>query len=190
MSLSATPGRLIHDTPRLRLRELTGDDAAFILELVNEPDWLRFIGDRNVHSLEDARGYIARGPAASYAKWGFGLWAVALRGALDGAPAGGPSGSDEPVGMCGLIRRDSLPHPDLGFAFLARHRGRGYAREAAAAAVALARERFQLARLLAITDPDNTASQAVLEHVGFVFERHFTWSEVGKEQALYSNDLT
>jgi len=91
--------------------------------------------------------------------------------------------------MCGLIRRDSLPHPDLGFAFLARHRGRGYAREAAAAAVALARERFQLARLLAITDPDNTASQAVLEHVGFVFERHFTWSEIGKEQALYAKDL-
>lgn len=201
MTLSATPGRLIHDTPRLRLRELTGDDAAFIMELVNEPDWLRFIGDRNVHSLEDARGYIARGPGASYAKWGFGLWAVALRGAPAGAPVGAPtaapaaapaqgsSGREELIGMCGLIRRDSLPHPDLGFAFLARHRGRGYAREAAAAAVALARERFQLTRLLAITDPDNTASQAVLEHVGFVFERHFTWSEIGKEQALYAKDL-
>jgi len=177
MTLSETPGRLIHETPRLRLRELTAEDAAFILELLNEPAWLRFIGDRNVHSLEDARGYIARGPAASYVKNGYGLWAVALRE------------SGEPLGMCGLIRRDSLPHPDLGFAFLARHRGRGYAREAAAAAVALARERFQIARLLAITDPDNGASQAVLEHVGFVFERHFTWSEAGKEQALYTNDL-
>ena len=191
MTLSASPGPLIHDTPRLRLRELTADDAAFIMELVNEPDWLRFIGDRNVHSLEDARGYIARGPGASYAKWGFGLWAVALRGAPAGAPAPaqGSSGREELIGMCGLIRRDSLPHPDLGFAFLARHRGRGYAREAAAAAVALARERFQLERLLAITDPDNTASQAVLEHVGFVFERRFTWSEIGKEQALYAKDL-
>jgi RimJ/RimL family protein N-acetyltransferase len=177
MTLSATPGRSIHDTPRLQLRELTGDDSAFILELVNEPAWLRFIGDRNVHSLEDARGYIARGPAASYAKHGFGLWAVVLRE------------SGEPLGMCGLIRRDTLPHPDLGFAFLARHRGHGYAREAAVAAVALARERFGIARLLAITDPDNTASQAVLEHAGFAFERHFTWSEIGKEQALYAKDI-
>jgi RimJ/RimL family protein N-acetyltransferase len=191
MTLSETPGRLIHETPRLRLRELTADDAGFILELVNEPAWLRYIGDRNVHSLEDARGYIARGPVASYAKNGFGLWAVALRRSPAGAPAPaeGASAPDELIGMCGLIRRDSLPHPDLGFAFLAGHRGHGYAREAAAAAVALARERFQVARLLAVTDPDNSASQAVLEHAGFVFERHFTWSEAGKEQALYTQDL-
>ncbi|HXJ69161.1 MAG TPA: GNAT family N-acetyltransferase, partial [Verrucomicrobiae bacterium] len=122
-------------------------------------------------------GYIARGPVASYAKHGFGLWAVDLRA------------SAESLGMCGLIRRDSLPHADLGFAFLARHRGHGYAREAAAAAVALAREAFHLPRLLAITDPDNTASRAVLEHVGFAFEREFTWSETGKQQALFTKDL-
>jgi RimJ/RimL family protein N-acetyltransferase len=177
MTLPATPGRFEHETARLRLRELGDADAAFILELVNDPGWLRFIGDRNVHSLEDARGYIARGPAASYAKNGFGLWAVESRG------------SGEALGMCGLIRRDSLPHPDLGFAFLARHRGHGYAREASSAVVALARERFGIARLLAITDPDNTASRAVLEAVGFVFERTFTWSELGKEQALFALDL-
>ena len=177
MTLPAAPGRLVRETARLRLRELTDDDAAFILELVNEPGWLRFIGDRNVHSLEEARGYIARGPVASYAKHGFGLWAVDL---LE---------TRERLGMCGLIRRDSLPHADLGFAFLARHRGHGYAREAAAATVALAHERFHLARLLAITDPDNTASRAVLEHVGFAFEREFTWSENGQQQALYAKDL-
>jgi ribosomal-protein-alanine N-acetyltransferase len=151
---------------------------------VNEPAWLRFIGDRNVHSLEEARGYIARGPVASYAKHGFGLWAVELRQ----GPAGG--GPGERLGMCGLIRRESLPHADLGFAFLARHRGHGYAREAAAAAVAVARPSFGLKRLLAITDPDNTASRAVLEHVGFSFEREFTWSENGQTQALYAMDLT
>lgn len=182
MTLPAAPGRLVRETARLRLRELTDDDAAFILELVNEPGWLRFIGDRNVHSLEDARGYIARGPVASYAKHGFGLWAVTLSEPAAGAPA-------ERLGMCGLIRRDSLPYADLGFAFLARHRGHGYAREAAAATVALAHERFGLTRLLAITDPDNTASRAVLEHVGFAFEREFTWSENGQQQALYAKDL-
>ena len=177
MLLPVHAGRIVRETPRLRLRELTDDDAAFILELVNEPAWLRFIGDRNVHSLEDARGYIARGPLASYAKHGFGLWAVDLRE------------TGERLGMCGLIRRDSLPHADLGFAFLERHRGHGYAREAAATSVAVARERFGLARLLAITDPDNAASRAVLEHVGFAFEREFTWSENGKQQALYAKDL-
>src|SRR5689334_15984596 len=102
-------GRPVRETPRLRLRELTGDDAAFILELVNEPGWLRFIGDRNVHSLEDARGYIERVPRASYAKNGFGLWAVDLRE------------TGERLGMCGLIRRESLPYADIGFAFLERH---------------------------------------------------------------------
>jgi len=175
MTVPAAPGRIVRETSRLRLREFTEGDAAFILELVNEPAWLRFIGDRNVHSLEDARVYIARGPVASYARHGFGLWAVELR--------------ESPIGMCGLIRRDSLPHADLGFAFLARHRGHGYAREAAAAAVAVAREAFALPRLLAITDPDNTASRAVLEHVGFTFEREFTWSENGQQQALYTQEL-
>lgn len=170
-------GRPVRDTLRLRLRELTGDDAAFILELVNEPGWLRFIGDRNVHSLEDARGYIERGPRASYAKRGFGLWAVDLRE------------SGERLGMCGLIRRESLPFADLGFAFLERHHRQGYAREAAAAAVALASDTYALTRLLAITDPDNVASRRVLEHAGFAFEREFTWSENGKQQALFSQDL-
>ena len=170
-------GRPVHQTARLLLRELTDDDAAFILELVNEPGWLRFIGDRNVHSLEDARGYIARGPLASYAKNGFGLWAVDLRE------------TGERLGMCGLIRRESLPYADIGFAFLERHRGHGYAREAAAAAVVVARETYALTRLLAITDPDNAASRAVLEHVGFTFEREFTWSENGKQQALFAQDL-
>src|SRR5262249_41374951 len=98
--------------------------------------------------------------------------------------------SGEAIGMCGLIRRDSLPDPDLGFAFLARHQGQGYAREAATAVLALASARFQLKRLLAITDPDNVASRTVLERVGFTFERLFTWPETGTEQALYAREST
>jgi RimJ/RimL family protein N-acetyltransferase len=167
----------LHETPRLRLRELVAEDAAFILELVNEPGWIRFIGDRNVHTLEDARGYIERGPMASYAKHGYGLWGVELLA------------SGEPVGMCGLVRRESLPQADLGFAFLARHWGRGYAREAAAAVVELARERFHLPQLLAITDPQNTASQTVLERVGFHFEKPFRFLETGEDLSLYAREL-
>ena len=163
----------VAETARLRLRELTAEDAAFVLELVNEPAWLTFIGDRNVHSLEDARGYIARGPGASYAAHGFGHWAVEPR-------AGG-----EPLGMCGLVQRAALPHVDLGFAFLARHWGTGYAREAAAEVVRLARERFRLPALVAITDPDNGPSQRLLEGVGFHYDRIIAWGETNEPLMLY-----
>jgi len=166
------------ETTRLRLRELTHEDASFILELVNDPAWLRFIGDRHVHSLEDARGYIDKIRDGSYAKYGFGLWAV------DTLVTG------ETVGLCGLIRRATLEHVDLGFALLERHRGHGHAREAAAAVLALARERFGFAKLLAITDPDNTASQQVLEGLGFRFDRRIDWAETNEVLALYAVELS
>ena len=167
----------VAETTRLRLRELTPVDAAFILELVNEPAWLQFIGDRNVHSLEDARGYIARGPAASYAAHGFGLWLVE-------SLAGG-----EPVGMCGLVKRDALPHVDVGFALHSRHWGHGYAQEAAAEVVRLARDRFRLPTLVAITDPDNRPSQKVLESAGFRYDRIIAWGETNEALMLYVQDL-
>ena len=169
---------IVCETERLRLRELTVDDAAFVMELVNEPAWLRFIGDRNVHSLDDARGYIARGPLASYAKHGFGLWAVEL------------SATGEPIGMCGLVKRQTLEHFDLGFAFLSRHWGHGYARESAAAVVERARELFHLPKLVAITDLDNLPSQKVLTSVGFRYDKLIHLSESGEELALYELDLT
>jgi ribosomal-protein-alanine N-acetyltransferase len=168
---------IVLETGRLKLRELTADDAAFIMELVNEPGWLRFIGDRNVHSLDDARGYIAKGPVASYEMHGFGLWAVDL------------AASGEPLGMCGLVRRATLEHVDLGFAFLSRHWGRGYAREAAAAVVTLARERYRLAKLVAITDVDNLASQKVLASVGFLYDKPVHMDDTDETLSLYALDL-
>lgn len=164
-------------TPRLVLRELTPDDAPFILELVNDPAWLRFIGDRNVHSLEDALGYIQKMREGSYTRHGFGLWAVDRRE------------TGEVLGLCGLIRRDALAHVDVGFAFLERHRGRGYAREAAAATLDLARDRFDLRKVVAITDLDNAASQKVLEGVGFRFERKIHWGETNEDLGLYAKEL-
>ena len=106
------------ETARLRLRQFADDDAAFVLELLNEPAWLRFIGDRGVRTLDDARAYIESGPRAMFARHGFSLM-VAER-ATDGAA----------LGMCGLIKRDTLPAPDIGYAFLPRYWGQGYAREA------------------------------------------------------------
>lgn len=148
-------------TSRLDLRHLVREDAPFILELVNEPSWLRFIGDRNVHSLEDAVGYIEKGPLESYAKNGFGLYLVVDR--ESGASAG----------LCGLIRRDVLPHVDIGFAFSPRFWGRGLAFEAASAVLAHGRDVLGLSPILAIVNPDNERSIALLEKLGMRFERMF-----------------
>ena len=147
------------ETERLSLRLLAGDDAPFILELVNDPDWLRFIGDRGVRSLDDARAYILNGPVASYAWHGFGLYLVELR---DG---GGP------VGMCGLLRRDWLDDVDVGFAFLPRFRGMGLAHEAARATLEYGTGALGLSRIAAIVSPENAGSIRLLEKLGMSFQR-------------------
>ena len=146
-------------TERLTMRPFSEDDAAFILELVNDADWLRFIGDKNLHSLEDAQRYLREGPMAMVAQRGHGLACVERRG--DGVA----------VGMCGLIKRDSLDDVDLGFAFLPAGRSQGYAREAALAALKFGFGELALKRIVAITDPHNAASARVLEAVGMRFER-------------------
>ncbi len=147
------------DTERLTIRRFTADDAAFVYALYNDPDFLRYIGDRGVHSIDDARAYIEAGPIASYARHGFGLYVVEVKPGM------------QPVGVCGILKRDALDAPDLGFAFLPDHRGRGYASEAARAVLAFARETLGLTRILAITSPDNATSMAVLGKLGFVLDR-------------------
>ncbi len=144
------------ETPRLLLEELVEADASFLVELLNSPGFLAHIGDRGVRTEGDARRYIADGPAASYAAHGFGLWKVSLRS--DGTP----------VGMSGLIKREELPCPDLGYAFLPEHEGRGYASEAGKAAVDFGFGAKGLARILAIVRPGNDASMRVLEKLGMV----------------------
>lgn len=163
----------ILDTERLILSRLSPDDAPFILELVNEPDWLRFIGDRGVHDLDGARAYIEKVRMEMYARHGFGLYKVASRS------------GDTPLGMCGLLKRDTLPDADIGFAFLARHRGRGYAQEAARASLALGRRAFGLKRILAITDPENVRSIRLLERLGFRFVERRHLEGHGGDSNLY-----
>jgi RimJ/RimL family protein N-acetyltransferase len=158
----AAPGTTpiaILTTERLILRRFTVADAPFILELLNDPAWLEFIGDKGVRTLDDARGYLRKGPIAMYERHGFGLWLVELR---DGHVA---------IGMCGLIKRDSLDDVDLGFAFLPAYRARGYAHEAAAAVLAHGRDGFELGRIVAITSPGNAKSAALLEKLGMKFEK-------------------
>jgi [ribosomal protein S5]-alanine N-acetyltransferase len=151
--------RKILDTERLSLRELHDGDAAFILELLNEPGWLRFIGDRGIRTLEAAGEYIRTVPARMYREHGFGLWAVE------------PKDGGEPLGMCGLIKRPSLDDVDIGFAFLERHGRRGYGLESATAVMAHARGVLGLQRIVAITSVDNHASIRLLERIGLRFEK-------------------
>lgn len=144
---------MILETERLRLSELTEDDASFILALVDSPAFRENIGDRGVRDLDGARTYI-EGVRESYARNGFGLWRAALKA------------TDEPVGLCGLIKRDSLPLPDVGYALLEPFWGRGLATEGAAAALKYGLEVLRLPVIAAITKPSNTGSIAVLEKIG------------------------
>ncbi len=163
----------ILETPRLILRRLTLADAPFIRELVNDPDWLRFIGDRGVHTLDDARRFLREGPMAMYERHGFGLWRTEVK---DGGVA---------IGICGLLRRESLDGVDLGFALLPQFRAQGYAHEAAAATLHYGRSVLGLGHILAITTPDNGASIGLLEKLGFRFEKNLRLSGDAEELALF-----
>jgi RimJ/RimL family protein N-acetyltransferase len=161
----------IIETARLQLRELKTGDASFILQLLNEDGFVRFIGDKGVRSLSDARDYILQGPAASYAQHGFGLYLTSLR---DGTP----------IGMCGLVKRDTLPDPDVGFAFLERYWSKGYGAESAAAVLEYGHRCLGLERIVAITAPDNHGSMALLNKIGLRFERRLALPD-GREVNLF-----
>jgi RimJ/RimL family protein N-acetyltransferase len=164
------------ETDRLTLRRLTTEDGDFILELLNDPAWLRFIGDRGVRTVEAAREYISKNLAPMYERHGFGLY---LTGLKDGGT---------PVGICGLIKRDSLEDVDIGFAFLPQFRGQGYGYESAAAVLAYGRNAFGLRRIVAITSPDNDGSARLLERLGFTYERMIRLADDGEEVCLFASN--
>jgi RimJ/RimL family protein N-acetyltransferase len=162
------------ETERLVLREFTGADAPFMLRLVNEPAFLRYIGDRGVRTLDDARRYIADGPVAGYARDGHGLMRVDRKS--DGAA----------LGMCGVLKRDALPEPDIGYSFLPEYWSQGYALESARAVMGHARETLRLGRILAITTRDNDSSIRLLDKLGFRFERMMAFGS--EELRLFASD--
>src|SRR5688572_25712604 len=164
----------ILETNRLILRQLSTEDAAFILELVNEPSFIQNIGDRGVRTFEDARAYILRVAISSYEKNGFGPYLVELKD------------SGQSIGMCGLIKRDGLEDVDIGYAFLPRFWLKGYAVEAAAAVKDYARDMLGLKRLVAITDPANQGSIRVLEKIGLKYEKMVRLSADDIELKLFA----
>jgi RimJ/RimL family protein N-acetyltransferase len=156
------------------LRRLAAGDAAFILELLNEPAFLENIGDRGARTLADARRYIAKGPVASYRKFGFGLYLVELKD------------SGAPIGICGLLKRESLDDVDIGFAFLRKYWSQGYARESAAAVMHYGWTTLRLKRIVAITKPSNHASITLLEILGLRFEKIIALPDHGGENKLFA----
>jgi RimJ/RimL family protein N-acetyltransferase len=167
------PTDTILETERLVLRRANLGDAAFILRLLNEPSFLRFIGDRKVRTVLDAERYIDDRLIASYEQNGFGLWVVERR-VEPGA-----------IGISGLVKRHTLPDPDIGFAFLPEFWGRGFALESAAGVKDYGFDVLKLPRMLAITNPDNVASIRIVESLGLVFDRSLSLTAGEPEVNLY-----
>lgn len=147
----------IFETERLRSRELTHIDTTFIIELLNTPGWLQFIGDKNVKTEEQAINYLEDGPLKSYRENGFGLYLVELKE------------TTEPIGMCDLLKRTYLEKPDIGFAFLPTFGGQGYAHEIASALLVYAKEKLNIPAVMAIIVPGNRKSINLLEKLGLIF---------------------
>jgi len=156
---SAAVSVTIVETKRLVVRELAEYDAEFIFELLNTPSFIKYIGDRSVRSVDDARTFIETRYRQSYRDHGYGLFAVDLKS--DGTP----------IGMCGFVRRDSLPGPDIGFAFLPEHERKGYGFESALAVMKYGRDTLGFTELYAITSLDNDASGRLLTKLGFEFSK-------------------
>ena len=171
------PNSRVLETERLLLRRITTDDSEFILELLNEPSFILNIGDKGVRTTADAARYIQNGPIQSYERFGFGLYLVELKD------------SGEPIGICGLLKRDTLKDVDVGFAFLPRFWSRGYAVESAAAVMAYGKNVLGIRRIAAITTPDNSKSIKVLERIGLRFERMMRLSEDEPEIRFFISEV-
>jgi [ribosomal protein S5]-alanine N-acetyltransferase len=166
------------ETARLSLRRLGPDDAPFVVALLNEPSFRENIGDRGVRNVEDAYRYLRDGPMAMYARYGYGLWHVARKS--DGAG----------IGMCGLLKRDSLPDADLGYAYFPAYWGQGYALEAAEATLRHGAQIFGLRRVLGVVSAGNNASIRVLEKAGMRFERMHAMNPGEPDVCLYARDFS
>lgn len=165
----------ILETQRLSLCHIEKEHAPFLLNLLNTPNYHKYIGDRNVRSIADAEAYIMNGPVKSYERFGFGFYIVNLKE------------ENTPIGMCGLVKRDTMKDTDIGFAFLPEHEGKGYGFESALAVMQWAKKQFNLKALAGIVLEDNPASIRLLEKLGLKFKEKFMMDQ--EELMLYRIDF-
>lgn len=167
----------ILDTERLSLRTITADDDLFYYELVTDPTWLEFIGDKGIRTVAEARAAILDGPCVMQQRLGHSLYVMERKS--DGLP----------LGLCGLIKRDSLPEVDIGYAIRPAYFGQGYTYEAAAAVVAYARDVLRMPRLMGITDPGHVVSIRLLTKLGLSFVEHKVLPPNGRPTNIYCLEL-
>ena len=167
----------ILSSARLQLREIEDSDAAFLLQLLNTRDFINNIGDRGVRTLDESRHYIESNIRASYRQHGMGLWVVEDRNSL------------AVLGLCGLLKRDTLQHPDVGYAFLPKFWSQGYAIEAASAVMIYGKETLGIKRIVAITAPDNDASIRVLNKLGLTFAKMVKLPGAARESRLFTPEI-
>lgn len=167
---------MLFESKNLTLSKLEQGDAPFVLRLVNEPSWLRYIGDRGVRDIDDAKKYIVDGPQASYQTHGFGLYVVRLKT------------TGIAIGMCGLLQREYLDAPDIGFALLPEFSGQGYALEAAMATMEYGKNTLNISQIVAITDHDNHRSIKLLQKLGLRYKMMVDINKAGKAAKLFTPD--
>lgn len=165
---------IVIETERVILRKFTIDDAAFMLEMLNTPTWLRFIGDRNVKTLEEAENYLLNGNIRSYQEYGFGFYVVVIKE------------TQESIGICGIVKREGLEDVDIGFAFFQQFMGKGYGYEAGSATLNYALNDLKIKKIVAIVDPENVVSIALLKKIGLQFEKMIQLSPKGIELMLFA----
>ena len=166
---------IVIETQRLILRKFTVEDAAFMLKLLNTPNWLRFIGDRNVRTLEEAKQYLLNGNIRSYREYGFGFYVVVIKEI------------QESIGICGIVKREGLEDVDIGFAFFQQFMGKGYGYEAASAVLNYALNDLKIKRIVAIVDPENVVSIALIKKIGLQFEKMIQMSPKDIELMLFGS---
>ncbi|HEY5688762.1 MAG TPA: GNAT family N-acetyltransferase [Yeosuana sp.] len=168
---------IIAETDRLIITELSLEDAPFFLELVNTPNWIKYIGDRNLKTVKEAEEYLLNGTLKSYAEFGFGFYKLHHKK------------DNKEIGTCGLIKREQLEEVDLGFAFLPEFEGKGFGYEASIAIIRMAKKRFHLKKLLAITLTINGNSIKLLEKLGFIYQKRIKPFDDDQELLLFAKQL-
>ena len=166
---------IILETDRLRLEESTLADGSFCYELMNSPNWIRFIGDRGIKTVSDAEKYIQNSHINSYKEHGFGLWKMVLKS------------ENQSIGFCGLLKRPHLEYSDIGFAIFPRYEGQGLVSEAAHATMKYAKSKLGLTTILGVTDTENIGSQKILQKIGLEFVENIKWNGTDEEVMLFSN---
>ena len=168
---------IIAETERLLISKIKLQDAPFFLELANTPHWIKYIGDRNLKTVKDAENYLKNRTLKSYDDFGFGFYKLQLKE------------NNKTIGICGLVKREELEDVDIGFGLLPNYEGKGFGFESSIEILKLAKEKFNLKRVAAITMPINKPSIQLLEKLGLVFEKRVKPFEDDDELLLFAKNL-